>query len=64
MKLYTFVSMLESLQRQAPELEVRVFGRVPESRYASFHYEHPLQDTKANSLGIEGKGYYIIPYPY
>lgn len=56
--------MLESFQRQSPELEVLVFGRVPENRYAFFYYEHSGQDIVTESLHIRGKGYYIIPYPY
>jgi hypothetical protein len=52
--LETFVSELESIQERSPELEVAVFGGVPEGRVAAFRL--PLKNSNRFT-------HYIIPYP-
>lgn len=54
--------MFESFQKNSPELQVLIFGRIPETRYAFFFREHPGR-RNAETLGIEDR-HFIIPHPY
>lgn len=57
--------MFESLQRESPELEVLVFGRIPENRYAFFYYGHSGKEAIVKRPPLHRKkGHYVIPYPY
>jgi hypothetical protein len=52
--LETFVSELDSIQERSPELDVVIFGGVPEGRVAAFRL--PLKNS-------EDFMHYLIPYP-
>jgi hypothetical protein len=58
--LETFVSELESIRERSPELEVIIFGGVPEGRVAAFRTL--LRDVDEPRFPLHYM-YYIIPYP-